>query len=276
MNETFNINRFRLLVMRQWSENKKVYFLLWGVISLSIVLLSAIIGNSDNNEMGLLYTLLFCVAGCVMCTSLFSRWSDPGRSSLFLLLPASSFEKMLSGLFYGIILFIPVYSLNFVFIRYIMTYLVDLYLPNNLVHYTSFTDSRIWETVSAPFRFFNFQLMSFLFAQSLCMISILSFRKRQLMIFSLTVLILLIVYNTGVRTLVLNLTHIPAGTVLSPGIFLPYSSLSFGYIGFTGTPPVFEYFSFIRQIRVINDLIWFAVFFLLYLTAWYKLKERQL
>jgi len=76
-------------------RKQKVYFLLWGVISLSIMLI-AVLGQHD---LDILYFWLFWLGGCVMIPGLFSRWSDFGRSSLYLLLPASSLEKFLCGPF---------------------------------------------------------------------------------------------------------------------------------------------------------------------------------
>jgi hypothetical protein len=271
MNNTLKMNRFRLLVRRQWTENKKVYLLLWGVISLSLVVLAFF---SEKNDLTGLYILLFCFGGCVMATTLFSRWSDFGRSSFFLLLPASSAEKFLCGLFYGLILYIPVYILNFVFFRYIVAYILVIPFPNNLVPFSSLIGSVIKDIVSFPYLYI-FGLLAFLFTQSLFMIITIHFQKRQALIFLLILLAIVMVHNLGMQFLMSNLAHIPAGTTISPGILIFFDP-GFGYTGSSGNQPVSEYFPFIRLIRNLNSLIWLVVFSLLYLTAWYKLKEREL
>ena len=273
MNDTFNMNRFWLLVRRQWTENKKIYLLLWGVISLSILVLTPF--TDRDNELDILYFWLFWLGGCVMTTTLFSRWSDFGRSSLYLLLPASSTEKLLCGLFYGLILFIPLFSLNLLFIRYILTYLLIMLVPNNLVPFSSFIESGISE-IATTFHFCIFLLLTFLFAQSLCMITFIRFRKRQMLIFLMILMAILIIYNIGMKILMSQLAHIPGGIVFTPGLLLPYFNLGFGYTGLSGNPPVSEYFTFIKLIRNLNNLIFLVVFFILYLTALYKLKEREL
>jgi hypothetical protein len=271
MDNTFNMKRFRLLARRQWTENKKVYLLLWGVISLSIIVFAFF---SEKNDLTGLYLLLFCFGGCVMTTTLFSRWPDSGRSSFFLLLPASSAEKFLCALFYGVILFIPVYGLNYIFVRYIVMYLVILPFPNNLVPFSSLIGSVIKEMVSFPYLYI-FALLAFLFTQALFMIITIRFKKRQALIFLLILLAIVIVHNSGMHILMSNLAHIPRGTTMSPGVLIFFDP-GFGYQGPSGNPADSEYFPFIRLIRNLNSLIWLVVFSLLYLAAWYKLKEREL
>ena len=271
MNNTLNMHLFWLLVRRQWTENKKVYLLLWGVISLSLVVLAFF---SEKNDLTGLNILLFCFGGWVMTTTLFNRWTDFGRSSFFLLLPASSTEKFLCGLFYVLILYIPVYSLNFVFFRYIVTYLIVLPFPNNLVPFSSLIGSIIKQITFFP-HLYIFALLALLFTQSLFMIITIRFKKRQALIFLLILLAIAVVHNLGMQMLMSNLAHIPRGTRLSPGILIFFDP-GFGYIGSSGNQVVFEYFPFIKLIRNLNSLIWLVVFSLLYLTAWYKLKEREL
>ena len=272
MNDTFSMNRFWLLAGRQWTENKKLYFLLWGMISLSIMLVALL----QQDDLEVLYFWLFWLGGVVIIPGLFSRWSDFGRSSLYLLLPASSLEKFLCGIFYGFILYIPIFCLNFIVIRYIVTYPVILLVHNNPVPFSSYLGSGIRGIASTSSSFFIFLLLTLFFAQSLCMITVMGFRKRQVMIFSLILITILVVYNVGMKILMSHIAHIPAGTVSTPGLLLPYFNLGFGYAYFNSQPPILEEFSFIGLIRNLNNLIFLVVFSILYLSAWYKLKEREL
>ncbi len=274
MNETFNMNRFWLLVRRQWTENKKVYLLLWGVISLSLVVLT--IFYSEKYEMQFFYILLFCFGGCVMIPTLFSRWSDFGRSSFFLLLPASVTEKFLCGLFCGIILFIPVYCVNYFICTYIFTYLIVLLFPNNLLSFSAVITGGINEIASTPFSTYVVIFLTFLFAQSLFMTILVQFKKRQLLIFLLTIMAILVLYNYGINLLMSKILYIRRGDFRAPGVILTFYSPDFGYEKSLGNPSSVEYFSFIKLIKNLNFLIWFIVFSLLYLTTWFKLKEREL
>ena len=272
MKDTFSITRFRLLVRRQWSENKKIYLLLWGVISLCLVVLTIF---SDKSEMFDLYLLLFWFGGVVMTSTLFSRWPDFGRSSLFLLLPASSAEKLLCGLFFGLILFIPVYTLNFIFIRYIVTYLFVLLFPNNLIPYSTFIGNGIRELAYYSIIFYIFSFLSFLFVQSLYMICLIRFRKRQALIFLVTLLASVLLYNFLTNVLIGKMIH-TQGRIVIDSFILPGSFPSFGYAGTFANQPVIEHFSFVRVIRNLNNMVWFIILALLYFASWYKLKEREL
>jgi len=272
MNNSFNINRFWLLVGRQWSENKKSYLFLWIVISLSLMIFSVF-----SEQIGLeLFILLFCFGGCVVITTVFSSWPDFGRSSLYLLLPASLTEKFLCGLFYGIILFIPVYCLTYFFITYIFTYLVILLFPNNLISFSEVITDGINKFTFLPFSFYIAVFLAFLFMQSLYMIIIIRFKKRQILIFLLTILAILVLYNFGMNILMSNIVHAPKGHIRTPGPLLTFITADFGYIKSIYNPADFESFSFIKLIWKLNDLIWFIVFCMLYLTAWFKFKEREL
>jgi hypothetical protein len=212
----------------------------------------------------------------VMTTTLFSRWSDFGRSSFFLLLPASVTEKFLCGLFYGIILFIPVYCLNYFFITYVFTYLVIFLFPNNLLSFSAVITGGINEITTIPFSFYVVVFLAFLFAQSLYMIIVVQFKKRQILIFLLTIMAILVLYDNGMNILMSNIAHVPRGSVKPPGLILTFLSPDFGYGKSLENQANFEYFSFIKLIWYLNILIWFVVFFMLYLTTWFKLKEREL
>jgi hypothetical protein len=86
----------------------------------------------------------------------------------------------------------------------------------------------------------------------------------------------LVLYNWGMNILISNIAHVPRGSVRAPGIILTFLGPDFGYGTSIETQADFEYFSFIKLIRNLNNLIWFVVFSMLYLTAWFKLKEREL
>lgn len=274
MNDTFNMNRFGLLLRRQWSENFKFYLLLWGVISISIICINIFFETQEYQVA--LFWLVFWLGGCAMVPSLFSRWTDPGRSSLFFLIPASPAEKFLCGLFYALIIFIPVYCLNIIFVRYILTYLIVMLFPNNMVPFTTFIQNGITEIKSNSFTYYLFSLLTFLFLQSVLMIVFIKFRKMQVLMFLILGLAVLFLYNLLLRNLVLEFADLPRGTIFTPGILLPHMNLGFGLYGKPGNPNFSEQFYFIRGIRDVNNIIWTVIFFFFYLSAGYMLKEREL
>lgn len=272
MKNTFNINRFCLLIRRQWYESRKFFLLLWGVISISLLGLSFF---SEFHESYLLFILLFCIGGCAITTTLFSRWFDFGHSSFYLLLPASVTEKFLTAVFYGIILFIPLYCLNYFFIRYIITYLIVMLFPNNLVSFSGLMMGAIHGITTNPFSFYLVIFLSFLFTQSLSMVIAVSFKKYHALIILLSIIAILVIYNYGMGILMSHVANVPDESIKTPGIFLTYFSSDFSY-GVNLHQTNGESFSFIRPIWILNDLAWFVVYILLYLASRLKLKEREL
>lgn len=271
MNETFSMKRFRLLVRRQWSENRKVYLLQWGVISLFVMVLQFL---NRIDEPYIFYLLLFCLSGCAVATTLFSRWTDKSRSSLYLLLPATVSEKFLCALFYGILLFIPVFCLNYFVFRYIVTYLLIMLFPNNLVSFPGLITAGIHEVITTPLPSILVMFLMFLFIQSIFMIIFIRFRRYQALLCLITIMTILILYNYGMGIFVRLLVKDFAGSIRPPGIFLTFFSSDFwyhSYKSFSG-----EHFSFTRLIWGLNDLVWFIVFCILYLVAGNKLREREI
>ncbi|WP_231460505.1 hypothetical protein [Pedobacter sp. Leaf132] len=151
MNNTFNINRFGLLLKRQWLDFGKIY-----LVSL-LVIMGIIIGfyawnapsplrfnnyDTDGNlDMRFRYGL-FLILGflfiSIVASSYFASLGQKARAILELMNPASSFEKFLAGVFYTAIFSLATYLILF--------YLVDLsfvkYINSNLSEY-KFDEARI-------------------------------------------------------------------------------------------------------------------------------------
>lgn len=271
MKESFNINRFRLLVRRQWSENKKVYILQWGVISLFVMALQFL---DKIDAPYIFYLLLFCLSGCAVASTLFSHWKDKGRSSLYLLLPATVSEKFLCALFYGVLLFIPVFCLNYFVFRYIVTYLFIMFFPNNLISFSGMISGGIHDVITTPLSSILVFFLMFLFIQSIFMIISIQFRRFQALLCLIAIMAILFIYNFGMGMYVRSLVKDFTGLIRPPGLFLTFFSSDFWFQDikfFRG-----EHFSFTRLIWVLNDLVWFLVFCILYLAAGNKLREREI
>ncbi|WP_316830638.1 hypothetical protein [Pedobacter aquatilis] len=143
MNNTFNINRFGLLLKRQWLDFGKIY-----LISL-VVIVGIIIGfyawyapsplkhnnydNDGNLDMRFRYGL-FLILGflfiSIVANSYFTLFGQKARAILELMNPASQFEKFLGGIFYTAILSLFTYLILFSlvdlsFVKYINANLSD-------------------------------------------------------------------------------------------------------------------------------------------------------
>lgn len=273
MNNSFSFNRFWLLVVRQWAENKITYTIIWCLISLLMIYLGLFSYKFDNA----VYILMYCFGGAIIMIPSFSRWPDFGRSSGYLLIPASLAEKFLSDLFYSMVLFTIVYCLTYFIMTYLVTYLiVFLFFHNNLLPFHEVMKGAINDITFIPFRTYLVFFLSFMFVQSVCLICVIRFNKNQLLIFFLIFFVVMFLYNVGMHKLISDLAHIKGGILRTPGSFLTFMSPDFGYQKNVNNQNVSEFFSFTKLIGDFNRLIWFVVFSMLYFSAWLKFREREL
>ena len=119
MNNTYDFNRFSLLVKRQWVENRKL-FLMASIIILGSIIgfygfnLDIITGNLFNAKSRMIFSIgVFFLVGTFFTNYILKDFSNKNDSISFLLIPASHFDKLLSSLLYIFIVFPIVYSLLF-------------------------------------------------------------------------------------------------------------------------------------------------------------------
>ena len=123
MNNTFDFNRFSLLVKRQWVENKKLFLMAsFGIMGIIIVINSLIMTSEkgriyESARFSILLLSLF-LGGSIFTNYVFKDLSDKNSSTSFLLVPASHFEKFSTGVLYAFVVF-PIVFLT-------LFYVVDL------------------------------------------------------------------------------------------------------------------------------------------------------
>jgi glucan phosphoethanolaminetransferase (alkaline phosphatase superfamily) len=110
MNNTFDFNRFSLLVKRQWVENKKLFLMAsFGIMGILIVINSLIMkweyGYFNDSGRFSIFLLSLFFGGSIFTNYVFKDISDKNSSTSFLLVPASHFEKFLTGVFYAFVVF---------------------------------------------------------------------------------------------------------------------------------------------------------------------------
>ncbi|RZK55619.1 MAG: hypothetical protein EOO91_13720 [Pedobacter sp.] len=148
MNNTFNIQRFGLLLKRQWLEFGKIY-LVSLLVALGVIITfyaMALWGNFFNDRPFFDNALnfrepLFLIFGfifiSIIASNYFAHLGQKPKAIIDLLIPASTFEKFLTGVFFTSILAI----VSFVFLFYItdllfVSKLRDMYAGGeNVTHY---------------------------------------------------------------------------------------------------------------------------------------------
>ena len=155
MNQTFNINRWWLLVTRHWIENRKRYLL--SLLAMPGLLLawfgfSLVIGGHhpvQENIQYITYEGGLYIAGSIYASMLFSDLGSRPRAINFLSVPASHFEKLLCAILYGVVLFFFLYTLAF--------YVADIPMVKigNALGYERFKTDHFTDEIFVGDRVFN-------------------------------------------------------------------------------------------------------------------------
>ncbi|KQM75127.1 hypothetical protein ASE74_03910 [Pedobacter sp. Leaf216] len=133
MNNTFNINRFGLLLRRQWLDFGKIYLISFGVLIGILAFIYAISLTDERlkyisfNTLNFRYPL-FLITGLlfvsIIANSYFMQLGQKSKAIINILTPASTIEKFLCGIFYTVIVALPSYLLCF--------YLTDLIFVSSI------------------------------------------------------------------------------------------------------------------------------------------------
>jgi hypothetical protein len=151
MNNTFDFNRFSLLVKRQWVENKKLFLMAsFALIGIGILLYSLTSnwnrGDISNAVQVLFFTSGLFFAGTLFTNYVFKDFSDKNSTTHFLMTPSSHLEKLLSGCVYGFIVFPIVFLVIYFAIDYFFVSFANSF-HHNLVEKNLIKDSTWKENI---------------------------------------------------------------------------------------------------------------------------------
>src|SRR5690349_10892530 len=140
MNPVFDFNRWSLYISKHWNENKKRYLLSLGAIAGLLVLWYCFLilvpkenPIGDNIQVVTYYVGLF-LTGCLYASLLFADLSEGPKAIHFLLLPASVFEKLLSAILYGVILFFICYTVIYYVVDFSMVKISNSIVESDAQH----------------------------------------------------------------------------------------------------------------------------------------------
>lgn len=142
MNQFFDMQRWTLLLRKHWGENRKILILSTVAIA-SILLIWYLLFLMMNRFLpldefvqNLTYFFGLYLGGCVYASLLFADLSTRPKGINFLMVPASSFEKLLCALVFGVILFFITYTLLFYIIDISMVKLANSINANKIIEYS--------------------------------------------------------------------------------------------------------------------------------------------
>ena len=119
MNQIFSINRFGKLVISHWAEYNKRYALfaiaMFGIMLFGTVCLLAFDSyrSFDEDMQYALFHFAFFTAACIFSGTFLTNLNDKSKGITYIMLPASTFEKLLCTMLFTIPLFFIVYVLSF-------------------------------------------------------------------------------------------------------------------------------------------------------------------
>jgi len=135
----FSFSRFQNYIRSHWAEYNKRY-LLFTLAMVSIMLFAAICmllldGNNaiDEKVQYICYFFGLFVAGCIFSGTFLSALQDKDRAITYLMLPASTLEKLLCALLFTIPVFIVVYHFTFFSIDYLFVAIVNIINDSNII-----------------------------------------------------------------------------------------------------------------------------------------------
>jgi hypothetical protein len=146
----FSMTRFWLLVRKQWAEQWRLYltYLLVGLGFLFLLGLGFSSGDWSRQQQSVFFMLTLWIAGGLFAADQFSELGTKAHGTAALTLPASHFEKFLVGVFYSVVVFLPVFILVF--------YLIDVPLVElarrNPGPYADVAEIRVLNVLTYPFK----------------------------------------------------------------------------------------------------------------------------
>jgi hypothetical protein len=195
MNQLFSLSRWLLLVSRHWSEHRKRYLLsLLAIFGLLTGFYSFVILAGHRpiplHMQSLFYYFGLYFIGCLYASTLFDDLNTAPRGISFLLLPASTLEKLLCNILFGIIIFFIAYTVVFYLVDYGMVNLsntvsknwqdyplqnAELFQPAKIANVFSNKDEM--KVVPIPLNLNNYFLMTYFAAQASFILGSIYFSK---------------------------------------------------------------------------------------------------
>lgn len=270
MNNTFDFNRFSLLVKRQWVENKKLFLMeILILVGLEIVFYT-LSSEFEKAQLGatiqfVVFFIGFFICGALFTNSIFKDFSDRNSTTGFLLTPASHLEKLMNGTLFSLIVFPIVfltvfYILDNAFVSY-LNYSHDLLIQKYPLKFKGWKENVPFFTqlLEKPDAFINQYFASWLVTQIFVIVGSITFNRWSLIktgVFGLALL-----FAVGlISTYVFDFFIEDVETKAQASVQNIYSLIS----------PTRE---FLRDITIMGFK--YVLSPILLLIAYFKLKEKQ-
>jgi len=126
MNQAFDFQRWRLLVAKQWNDNRNKYVLSLGAIAALMLLWFGFLilvdrtGAMGRDSQFIAYYVGLFLTGALFASLVFGDLANRPKAINFMSVPASQLEKVLCMAFYCVVVFFVCYTVAFYFADFIM------------------------------------------------------------------------------------------------------------------------------------------------------------
>ena len=262
MKNSFSIQRILLLSRIHLSGILPAFIAVYAIILFILIYISIIAGLDSDNYL-LSYPYLYFFIGCVYTSSFWGSWANKKKSYSYLMIPASLKEKLIVGLIFTTVVYTIVFS---------VLYFLTAYVTGNIFH-PSFSFVDMFTTSSEDVRLtdfsFGISIFNYVIFQSLFLLGGLFFNKRQFNYTAITVFLLMVLFFPGNIYFLESLTGwriIGTNSILMIGGRLSLWKSGEASIGILMN----------QSIKTISYLVWMIIPLLVYVAAYFKLKEKEI
>jgi hypothetical protein len=211
MNAFFDLNRWFLYMNKHWNENKRKYLLSLGALTaLGAIWFTFIMVVNRRNPLAIemqvaTYYVGLIVTGCLFASQAFADLADGPKAIHFFLLPVSVFEKLLTAIVLGLVLYFIGYTLIFYGVDVIMVKIANGILENKARHDAGFVhiEQKVANVLVAPAsagmgNFYIYFIMAYVAAHAVFLLGSVYFIKYNFIktaVALLAIFITLAVYN---------------------------------------------------------------------------------
>jgi hypothetical protein len=124
MNSNFSIERLFGLIRKQWIENSRFYLLgslaIFGLMTICMIIFWVLMDGDNYSESFAynLYIIGLILTGTIYGSISFSILGSKEKGQYWLSFPASHAEKLITSIFFNVILFFIVYTLSFMLVKW--------------------------------------------------------------------------------------------------------------------------------------------------------------
>jgi hypothetical protein len=267
MTTTFSFPRLLQLIRKQWIENARLY--LFSVLALvgllGLIMIFWVLADGQHYSEDSLYIIFLLglfISGAVFASMAFAPLGNKEKGTYWLSFPASHLEKLLTMIFYNVILFTIVYCLCF----FLVKSLAVAYVNGLVAEYPSkYTFRRsAWGSDRSFLDILPYFLYGFIAVQSFYLLGSVYFSRYSFVVTTIVGSVLIFLFSYYTVELIQSSLH---GYSFNGDNVRKYTDDYNAYHEYKLSPVI------TNSLEIFAKFIWAPVF---WVVAWYRLKEKEI